>query len=126
PQRGGEEVWEPGWKGTEIKPSGASTERTRPAAEQARPTASSARLSKALAAKPALTPEADSEAVDIAPEFATATMGTILLAQGRVREALAVFERALARDPADAQARRGVETCRATLAGDITEEAAGD
>lgn len=41
-------------------------------------------------------------------EFATATMGHVLLGQGREAEARAVFSAVLARDPADAEARRGI------------------
>jgi hypothetical protein len=59
--------------------------------------------------------EEDEERVDVAPTFATSTMGTILLQQGHVREALAVFERAVHRDPSDSMAQRGLEQCRAAL-----------
>jgi Flp pilus assembly protein TadD len=41
-------------------------------------------------------------------EFATATMGHVLLAQGRSDEALAVFRAVLARSPDDEDALRGV------------------
>lgn len=43
------------------------------------------------------------------PEFATATMGHVLLGQGREAEARAVFTAVLARDPGEAEARRGIE-----------------
>lgn len=42
-------------------------------------------------------------------EFATATMGHILLGQGRAKEAREIFLAVLARDPNDADARRGAE-----------------
>lgn len=42
-------------------------------------------------------------------EFATATMGHVLLGQGRLAEARAVFAAVLTRDPADAEARRGID-----------------
>lgn len=42
-------------------------------------------------------------------EFATATMGHVLLGQGREAEARAVFAAVLSRDPADAEARRGLD-----------------
>ncbi len=41
-------------------------------------------------------------------EFATATMGHVLAAQGRTDEARAVFSAVLARDPDDASAREGL------------------
>lgn len=50
--------------------------------------------------------DGDDNALD--PAFATATMGHVLLGQGRDAEARAVFAAVLARDPNDAQALRGV------------------
>lgn len=44
----------------------------------------------------------------LSAEFATATMGHVLAAQGRVDEARAVFAAVLARDPADASADAGL------------------
>lgn len=50
----------------------------------------------------------EGESNELPAEFATATMGHILLGQGRRDEARAVFETALARDPHDESARRGM------------------
>jgi hypothetical protein len=50
----------------------------------------------------------DGEANTLAPEFATATMGHVLLAQGRPDAAREVFRAALAKDPGDAEATRGL------------------
>lgn len=70
---------------------------------------------RAPAAPTPATGEREVERIEIPPEFATATMGNILLAQGRVRQAMAVFERALERSPDDTDARRGLERCREVL-----------
>lgn len=50
----------------------------------------------------------DGESNILATEFATATMGHILLGQGRRHEARAVFEAVLARDAHDEAARLGM------------------
>lgn len=50
----------------------------------------------------------EGEASTLAAEFSTATMGHVLLGQGRAEEALAVFRAVLARNPDDDDARRGV------------------
>lgn len=115
PQRGAGEQWEAGWKDTG---KGAS-------AKKGRKSSGVAKAGKAAGPARAAHKDSDeeeTEAMRIEPEFATATMGAILLSQGRVAQAMAVFERAFARNPADAEARRGIETCRATLAGEITDE----
>lgn len=49
-------------------------------------------------------------------EFATATMGHVLLGQGRPGEARAVFAAVLARDPADEAALRGISLLNETQA----------
>lgn len=95
-----------------------------------RPSAPPPLASDANAAAPRhgedLWPPAPAQAVESAPEaptfideegeentlpleFATATMGHILLGQGRAREAREIFLAVLARDPDDAEARRGAE-----------------
>ncbi len=51
--------------------------------------------------------EGDENALPL--EFATSTMGHILLGQGRPEEARAIFRAVLDRDPADAEARRGLD-----------------
>jgi hypothetical protein len=50
----------------------------------------------------------EGEAQTLAVEFSTATMGHVLLGQGRPEEALAVFRSVLARNPDDDDARRGI------------------
>ncbi len=50
----------------------------------------------------------DGEANVLSPEFATATMGHVLLGQGRSDAAREVFRAVLAKDPADAEAARGL------------------
>lgn len=50
----------------------------------------------------------DGDEQQLPAEFATATMGHILLGQGRSAEALAVFRAVLARSPEDAEALRGL------------------
>lgn len=50
----------------------------------------------------------DGEANVLSPEFATATMGHVLLGQGRRDAAREVFRAALEKDPADAEAARGL------------------
>lgn len=55
------------------------------------------------------------EPVEIAPEFATATMGEILLRQGRVRESIAVFDALLRTNPGHAEAKAGLARARAAL-----------
>jgi hypothetical protein len=56
---------------------------------------------------------ADEIALDALPEaFITATMGTMLLSQGRAADAQAIFERVLARRPEDAEAQRGLEKAK--------------
>lgn len=50
----------------------------------------------------------DGEANTLSPEFATSTMGHVLLAQGRRDAAREVFRAVLAKDPADAEAQRGL------------------
>ncbi len=50
----------------------------------------------------------EGEASTLSAEFSTATMGHVLLGQGRSEEALAVFRAVLARNPDDDDARRGV------------------
>lgn len=138
PQRGGGEAWEPGWKDAgkaaakkgrtvpgKAKPSavvrgaGPGSEATGKS-RQPRATITAPRAGSA--GDPSESDEdEDTESMAIAPEFATATMGAILLSQGRVAQALTVFERALARHPGDLEAQRGVATCRATLAGEIID-----
>jgi predicted negative regulator of RcsB-dependent stress response len=54
----------------------------------------------------------DGESNTLAMEFATATMGHILLGQGRRDEARAVFEAVLARDAHDESARLGMTLLR--------------
>jgi len=51
--------------------------------------------------------EGDERALEA--EFSTATMGHVLLGQGRSEEALAVFRAVLARNPDDADAARGID-----------------
>lgn len=58
----------------------------------------------------------DGEANVLPPEFATATMGHVLLGQGRREAAREVFRAALARDPGDGEAARGLR-----LLGDFAE-----
>lgn len=53
----------------------------------------------------------DGDDNELSLEFATATMGHVLLGQGRVEEARAVFVAVLARDPDDAAAREGLGAC---------------
>ncbi|MDO9017969.1 MAG: tetratricopeptide repeat protein [Deltaproteobacteria bacterium] len=50
----------------------------------------------------------DGEANALSMEFATATMGHVLLGQGRHDAAREVFRAALAKDPGDAEAARGL------------------
>lgn len=50
----------------------------------------------------------EGQAQTLAVEFSTATMGHVLLGQGRPEEALAVFRLVLARNPHDDDARRGI------------------
>ncbi|MDB4928358.1 MAG: hypothetical protein JWM10_842, partial [Myxococcaceae bacterium] len=50
----------------------------------------------------------DGEANTLPAEFATATMGHVLLGQGRRDAAREVFHTALAKDPGDAEAARGL------------------
>ena len=50
----------------------------------------------------------DGEANVLSPEFATATMGHVLLGQGRGDAAREVFRAVLAKDPDDAEAARGL------------------
>lgn len=50
----------------------------------------------------------EGESNELPAEFATATMGHILLGQGRRDEARTVFEAVLARDPHDEPARLGM------------------
>ena len=50
----------------------------------------------------------DGDDATLPSEFATATMGHILLAQGKREEALSLFRAVLSRDPADAEALRGM------------------
>ena len=50
----------------------------------------------------------DGEANTLSPEFATATMGHVLLAQGRGEAAREVFRAVLAKDADDAEAARGL------------------
>lgn len=50
----------------------------------------------------------EGQAQTLAVEFSTATMGHVLLGQGRPEEALAVFRLVLARNPDDDDARRGI------------------
>jgi len=59
----------------------------------------------------------DSVALDALPAaFFTTTMGTMLLSQGRALDARAVFERVLARNPADEEASRGLAKALAAIA----------
>lgn len=61
--------------------------------------------------------EEDSVALDALPAaFFTTTMGTMLLSQGRALDARAVFERVLARNPADEEASRGLAKSLAAIA----------
>jgi hypothetical protein len=61
--------------------------------------------------------EEDSVALDALPAaFFTTTMGTMLLSQGRALDARAVFERVLARNPADEEASRGLAKAMAAIA----------
>ena len=50
----------------------------------------------------------DGEANELPTEFATATMGHVLLGQGRHDAAREVFRAALAKDPGDLEAARGL------------------
>jgi hypothetical protein len=50
----------------------------------------------------------DGEANVLSPEFATATMGHVLLGQGQRDAAREVFRAVLAKDPGDAEAARGM------------------
>ena len=50
----------------------------------------------------------DGEANMLSPEFATATMGHVLLGQGQRDAAREVFRTVLAKDPHDSEARRGM------------------
>ncbi len=64
--------------------------------------------SNAAASTPSfLDEEGDENALPL--EFATSTMGHILLGQSRPDEARAIFRAVLDRDPSDAEARRGLE-----------------
>ncbi|MFO0625946.1 MAG: tetratricopeptide repeat protein [Polyangiales bacterium] len=56
-------------------------------------------------------------------EFATATMGHVLAAQGRVDEARAVFAAVLARDPADVSAREGQRALGVAAVAEVVTEA---
>jgi hypothetical protein len=104
PQHGGAETWAP------TRPE----ERAAKPAPRKRAAKKPAAAPRPSAAVPAPAGE-QAEPVEIAPTFATTTMGTILLQQGRVQEALAVFERAVAKNPEDSVAQRGLEQARAAL-----------
>ena len=64
----------------------------------------------------------DGEANTLSAEFATSTMGHVLLGQGRADAAREVFRAVLAKDPADAEALRPVWDAR-TIA--LLRDAAG-
>ncbi len=64
--------------------------------------------------------EGDENALPL--EFATATMGHVLLGQGRPDEARAIFRAVLSRDPDDAEAKRGL----ASLGGPDAVSSAAD
>lgn len=53
------------------------------------------------------------ESVEISPQFATTTMGEILLKQGHARDAAVVFEKLIARNPGNTEARTGLTRARA-------------
>ncbi|MDP3274709.1 MAG: DUF4912 domain-containing protein [Deltaproteobacteria bacterium] len=53
--------------------------------------------------------KSESVSIDALPDtFFTITMGTLLLTQGRLADARAVFARVIARDPSDAEAQEGL------------------
>lgn len=61
------------------------------------------------------TSETEEEPLEVAAEFATVTMGKILLQQGRVRQALQVFVQVLKKNPNDTEAQRELKRCQDIL-----------